>query len=175
MPKTSSDLSDDKVMRELDTLSPRIRLTPEQVAMCLGTTTATLAARRRDALPPPFKKTGAAVRYPVGGVRDFDDASPLFNNTAQARSVSQQRGLARGTVSCFLAEAKPADRWPFMVEKGRPVDFFHTLRAGVSDEARGEWLTVGEYARRLAAAVDAEALEEKAAPAAAEKKKRPPL
>lgn len=182
MPKTATASPTDWVIANFDT-APRSKwMTPGQVAFILETTPATLLARRGDGKPPPFKKFGAAVRYAVGAVRDFIGGHG-FKNTAEARAASPSRGNARGTFAAFMSDAKPRDRWPFMVEvSGKPVEFFHSLRVGVTDEARGEWLTVAEFCRlRLEAvaadqaAADRRALEKKAPPAAGTVKQRPPL
>lgn len=165
MPKDVPGIPTDVLLRKLGELDGLLQITPQQVALILSRTPKQLSDDRAAGRPPPFTKVGGSNRYSIGSVRDYIKGN-TFKSTAQATRAEAMRdgGLMPASFSAFINEGKRNDKWPFMLEAGKPVEFFYSLASGVSDDATCEWLTLREYlATRHAAALQEHADDEDAA------------
>lgn len=84
MPKVSSLIPNEFLLREFDHLSSLIQLTPEQVSMLIGISRKQMEYDRAKGNPPPFTKQGGSIRYQLGAVRDYLKCRPSFSNGGQA-------------------------------------------------------------------------------------------
>lgn len=146
MPKDVPGIPTDVLLRKLGQLDGLLQITPQQAAIILSRTPKQLSDDRAAGRPPPFTKVGGSNRYSIGSVRDYIKGN-TFKSTAQATSAEATRdgGLMPASFSAFINEGKRDDKWPFMLEAGKPVEFFHSLTAGVSENATGEWLSLTHY------------------------------
>ena len=164
MPKDIPGIPTDVLLRELTQLDGLLQITPQQAAMILSRTPKQLSDDRAAGRPPPFTKVGGSNRYSIGAIRDFIKKN-TFKSTSQATSSEAMReaGLMAASFSTFINEGKHDDKWPFMFDSIKPVEFFHSLTAGVSDAATCEWLSLTDYlaARSRTAEVERNADDEK--------------
>ena len=84
MPKVSSLISDDYLLKNLDTISGLVQIIPPQVGTLLGISNRQLEDNRANGDPPKFVYEGSAIRYRVGDVRDYLNSKKVFNNTLEA-------------------------------------------------------------------------------------------
>ena len=84
MPKISSPISDDYLLKNLDLIAGDILLIPRQVGMLIGKSVSQLKEDRTEGNPPPFVKTGGSIRYRIGDVRGYLKGLPIYPNTTHS-------------------------------------------------------------------------------------------
>ncbi|TDK26184.1 hypothetical protein E2F46_06190 [Luteimonas aestuarii] len=132
-------------------LDPELLITTAQAAMLLGCAVSGMAERKRSGRPPLPRQPGGRgtkVSYLLGEVLAARRSAAAPSNVA-AKKAQQDHVRGFSTFTSFLAEGYLLDQWPFVIARGRPVDFIGSLAMGLSDENSCLWLTLGQYLDEL--------------------------
>lgn len=167
MPKRRPAISDDVLMRELDTLPDGTLVMPTQVKMVTGLSERDLLDRRRTDPPtPPFpepRDPGKSIYwYSLGTLRAYRASlkeSAEIKAELQRQGYENQRGF-----SAWLSTPGIKTRWPCAIvgPHKRPVDIFATIRGEVvmTHSDKVAWLTRKAFLDALASADVAEAIDQ---------------
>jgi hypothetical protein len=156
VPKEIPGIPTEVLLRELSQLDGMLLVTPQQAAIILSRTPKQLSDDRAAGRPPPFTKVGGSNRYSIQAIREYVRGN-TFKSTAQASSHERKltSGLVSASFSAFMNEGHDS-LWPFMVEAGKPLEFFYSLTQNLSEDAAGEWLTLPQYLAARQRHLDAE-------------------
>lgn len=167
MPKRRPAISDDVLMRELDTLPDGTLVMPSQVKMVTGLSERDLLYRRRTDPPtPPFpepRDLGKSIYwYSLGTLRAYRAS---LKEGAEIKAELQRQGYEnQRRFSAWLSTPSIKTRWPCAIvgPHKRPVDIFATIRGEfpMTHADKTTWLTRKAFLDALAAADVAEAIDQ---------------
>lgn len=183
MPKQTLTVSDDQLLREVETLPASTKITEKQAAILIGCSSENLRWKRLqpdqevneaaqgeevapvDLLPVQQSASRRSVRYKLGDVRPAMDNETHVGQSARDASHKRSEEGWMG-FGGWLASAGLDDAWTFTIVDGVPIDFAHSLvmadaQDWEEDVEQIEQLTLDQYlSMRLQAAHLASATDE---------------